>query len=271
MDLSIGFSTCPNDTFIFDAMVHGRIDCRGLTFVPQLADVEALNRMALEGRLDITKLSYAAYAQVSHRYQLLNAGSALGRGCGPLLISRGPIPMDKVSGLRLAIPGRMTTANLLLSHAFPQATDRVEMVFSAIEDAVLHGEVDAGVIIHESRFTYAAKGLHCLMDLGAHWELTTGQPIPLGGIAIRRNLPTEAKSSVDALVRQSVEHAFAHPDASHAYIMAHAQEMSPDVARQHIQLYVNQYSVDLGPEGRAAVRHLYAQAALTVQEPVFVG
>lgn len=271
MELSIGFSTCPNDTFIFDALVHGRVDRGALSFETHLADVEELNRMALEARLDITKLSYAAFALVSDRYQLLNAGSALGRGCGPLLIARGPTSEERWHHMRIARPGRMTTANLLLSHALPDAKDRTEYLFSQIEDAVLNGDADAGVIIHESRFTYAAKGLHKLMDLGGYWEQTTGQPIPLGGIAIRRELDEDLKIKVDRLVRQSVEHAFAHPQASNGYIMRHAQEMSPEVARQHIDLYVNSHSIDLGTDGRAAVRHLYAQAGLAVAEPVFVG
>jgi len=271
MQLSIGFSTCPNDTFIFDALVHGRIDCGGLRFNPHLADVEELNRFALETRLDITKMSYAAFALVSRHYQLLNAGSALGRGCGPLLISRGPIAKENWDRMRIAIPGRMTTANLLLSHALPKAANRTELLFSQIEKTVLSGDFDAGLIIHESRFTYAAKGLYKLIDLGEYWEQTTGQPIPLGGIAIRRDLDEDLKMKVDSLVRQSVEYAFAHPQASKEYIMHHAQEMSAEVARQHIDLYVNGHSIDLGTDGRAAVRHLYAQAGLVVEEPVFVG
>jgi 1,4-dihydroxy-6-naphthoate synthase len=263
MTLSLGFSPCPNDCFMFDAVVQGRIDLEGLSFAPHLADIEALNREAVAGRADVTKISYHAYAHCRRDYVLLDAGSALGRSCGPLLISSRPISADEVrqGTLRIAIPGVMTTANFLLGLAFPEARDRTPIVFSEIETALLDGRFDAGVIIHENRFTYEAKGLHKIVDLGEFWEQETGTPIPLGAIAVRRSLPDEVKRSVNRVVRRSVEHAFAHRGDSLAYVRAHAQEMSDDVMYKHIDLYVNQYSLDLGIEGRRAVNTMFDRAA----------
>jgi 1,4-dihydroxy-6-naphthoate synthase len=263
MKLSLGASPCPNDCFILDAIVHRRIDLEGLEFDVRLDDVEALNRAAFAGGLDVTKLSYHAFAFCADRYVALNAGSALGRNCGPLLISKRGIEVDEVANGRLAIaiPGRYTTANFLLGFAFPSATNRAEMVFSDIEGAVLGGAVDAGVIIHENRFTYAAKGLQKILDLGEHWEQETGYPIPLGGIAARRALPADVIGRVDRIFRRSVEFAMAHPDASLPYVRAHAQEMSDDVMYQHINLYVNEYSIDLGVDGRRAVALLLERVA----------
>ena len=262
MKLTLGFSPCPNDCFMFDALVHGRIDLEGLSFETHLADVEALNRAAFAGDADVTKLSYHAFAHCADRYAVLNAGSALGRGCGPLLISKRSISSDEVAagGLQIAIPGRYTTANLLLGLAFPKAQHKTEFVFSDIEGAVLDGRVDAGAIIHENRFTYQGKGLHKIVDLGELWEETSGAPIPLGGIVVRRGLSPEVQQAVDRVVRRSVEYAFAHPDASCAYVRAHAQEMDEAVMRQHIELYVNDYSVDLGADGRRAVSALFDRA-----------
>jgi len=277
MALSLGYSPCPNDCFMFDAMVHERIDLEGLSFAPHLADVEALNREAFAGAADVTKLSYHAYAYCRANYELLDAGSALGRGCGPLLISARPIAPDEVrSGrLRIAIPGVYTTANFLLGLAFPEAIDRTPLVFSDIEGALLDGRFDAGVIIHENRFTYEAKGLHKIVDLGEFWEKETGAPIPLGAIAVRRSLPRDVKEKVNRAVRGSVEFAFAHREASLPYVRAHAQEMSEDVMYKHIDLYVNQYSVDLGQDGRRAVALLFEKAAAlglvpSSPEPLFL-
>ncbi len=257
MKLSIGFSPCPNDTFIFDALIHGRIDREGLDFELVLSDVEELNQKAFRGDLDITKLSYHALAWLRDKYQLLDAGSALGRNCGPLLIAPQPIPREEISALRIGIPGKYTTANFLLDFAFPEIRQKKEMLFSEIENAVLEGKVDAGLIIHENRFTFADKGLVKLIDLGEYWEEATGNPIPLGGIAIRRSLPDGLKSRVNRLIRKSVGFAFAHPEASEPFVGKHAQEMDPAVMQQHIRLYVNEYSIDLGSEGRSAVQHLF--------------
>lgn len=277
MNLTLGFSPCPNDCFMFDAIVNGRIDLEGLSFTTHLADVEALNRETFAGRADVTKLSYHAYAYCRRDYALLTAGSALGRNCGPLLISARPITADEVrSGrLRIAIPGVYTTANFLLGLAFPEATDRTPLVFSEIEGALLDGRFDAGVIIHENRFTYQDKGLHKIVDLGEFWEGETGTPIPLGAIAIRRSLPDAVKQTVNRLVRRSVEYAFAHREASLPYVRAHAQEMSEAVMYKHIDLYVNDFSVDLGPEGTRAVTTMFDKAsALSLvppsSDPIFV-
>jgi 1,4-dihydroxy-6-naphthoate synthase len=263
MKLSLGFSPCPNDCFMFDAIVNGRVELEGLEFEVRLADVEALNQAAFAGGADVTKLSYHAYAYCVGDYVLLDAGSALGRNCGPLLISRRPIAGDEVAAgnVSIAIPGRYTTANLLLGLAFPDARRKTELVFSAIEDALLNGEFDAGVIIHENRFTYAAKGLRKIVDLGEFWERTTGAPIPLGGIVIRRSLPTAVQQRVNRVLRRSVEYAFAHRAASLPFVRRHAQEMSDDVMYKHIDLYVNDYSIDLGLEGRRAVEVLFAEGA----------
>jgi len=263
MPLSLGFSPCPNDCFMFDAIVNHRIDLEGLSFEPHLADVEALNRETFSGAADVTKLSYHAYGYCRSDYVLLDAGSALGRNCGPLLISARPITPEEVrqGNLRIAIPGVYTTANFLLGLAFPEARDRTPLVFSDIEGALLDGRFDAGVIIHENRFTYEAKGLYRIVDLGEFWEQETGTPIPLGAIAVRRSLPDGVKQTINRLVRRSVEYAFAHRDASLPYVRAHAQEMSEEVMYKHIDLYVNEYSVALGDEGKRAVRTLFDRAA----------
>jgi 1,4-dihydroxy-6-naphthoate synthase len=262
---------------MFDAIVNRRIDLEGLAFAERLADVEALNRSAFAGEPDVTKLSYHAFAYCAEAYVLLDAGSALGRGCGPLVISRRTISKAEMAagGLRIAIPGRFTTANFLFSLAFPAARDKTELLFSEIEGGVLSGAYDAGVIIHENRFTYAARGLKKVIDLGEFWEAETGAPIPLGGIAIRRSLPDEVKRKVNRVVRRSVEYAFAHRDASLPYVRAHAQEMSDEVMYKHIDLYVNEYSVDLGVEGRRAVEQLFDRARTlelvpAAREPLFL-
>lgn len=262
MTLTLGFSPCPNDCFMFDAIVHRRIDLEGLDFTVVMQDVEALNRAAFAGTIDVTKLSYHAYAYCAGQFALLDAGSALGRGCGPLLVSKRPIDAGEVSRgtLRIAIPGRYTTANLLLGLAFPAARNTVEMVFSDIEGAVTAGGVDAGVIIHENRFTYESRGLRKVIDLGDYWERETGAPIPLGAIVVKRSLGDVGRA-VNRVMRRSVEYAFAHPDVSRPFVRAHAQEMAEDVMAQHIALYVNEYSIDLGAEGRRAVEVLFERAA----------
>ena len=265
MTLSLGFSPCPNDCFMFDAIVNRRIDLEDLEFSIRMADVEALNRAAFAGETDVTKLSYHAYAHCTGDYVLLDAGSALGRNCGPLLISKRSIPLDEVAAgtLAIAIPGRYTTANFLLGLAFPAALNRTELLFSDIETAVLDGRFDAGLIIHENRFTYAAKGLKKIIDLGEFWEGETGAPIPLGGIVVNRSLPGEVQRAVNRVLRRSVEYAFAHRGASLPFVREHAQEMSEDVMYRHIDLYVNEYSIDLGVEGKRAVELLFERAAAT--------
>jgi 5,8-dihydroxy-2-naphthoate synthase len=262
MTLTLGFSPCPNDCFMFDAIVHRRIDLEGLDFNVRMADIEALNAGAFAGQADVTKLSFHAYAYCIGNYVLLDAGSALGRNCGPLLISKRAISRDEVARgeLKIAIPGKYTTAHFLLSLAFPRATDKTELLFSAIEGAVLDGSFDAGLIIHENRFTYAAKGLKKIIDLGEYWEAETGAAIPLGGIVVNRALPEDVRQKVNRIVRRSVEYAFANRTASLPFVREHAQEMSEDVMYQHIDLYVNEYSVDLGRGGRRAIEVLFERA-----------
>ena len=222
-----------------------------------LADVEELNRMAIQGKLDVTKISYNAFAQVHSKYQLLNAGSALGNNCGPLLISKKQLSEEQINKSKIAIPGKNTTANFLMSFAFPKAQNKHEFLFSEIERVVLNSEVDAGVIIHENRFTFEEKGLVKIADLGEVWEQQTGFPIPLGGIAVHRRVPPRHRILFDGLLRQSVQYAFDNPDASKEYVKCHSQEMDEAVMRSHIELYVNQYSLDLGEKGKAAIAKMF--------------
>jgi 1,4-dihydroxy-6-naphthoate synthase len=265
MKLTLGFSPCPNDCFMFDAIVHRRIDLEGLEFDVRMADVEALNKVAFACDADVTKLSFHAYAHCVPNYVLLDAGSALGRSCGPLLISKRRISTDEVAAgdLRIAIPGKYTTANFLMGLAFPAAKDKTELLFSAIEPAVACGQYDAGLIIHENRFTYEQKGLKKIIDLGEFWERQTGAPIPLGGIVVRRSLPDDVKVRINRIMRRSVEYARTHPEVSLPFVRAHAQEMSEDVMYRHIDLYVNEHSVDLGSEGRRAIEVLFERARAT--------
>lgn len=260
MHLSLGFSPCPNDTFIFDALVNNKIDTKGLTFDTRLEDVETLNNWALQGKLDITKLSFAVYLKVKDKYTLLNSGSALGRGCGPLLIAKKHIAPEEIKNCKIAIPGDNTTANLLFSIAHPEAVNKQVMLFSEIENAVLNGTADAGVIIHENRFTYQQKGLVKLMDMGEYWESATGNPIPLGGIFIKKDIPADTRAQIDALIRESLQYAYRDYPQLSSYVTAHAQEMDEHVMRQHIDLYVNDFSLGLGEEGHAAVEALMEAA-----------
>lgn len=259
MKLTIGYSPCPNDCFIFDALVHNKIDTEGLQFEVRLEDVESLNKKALNGYLDITKLSYHAYAYALDHYILLRAGSALGFNCGPLLVHSTKFKLD-LQNMKVAIPGKLTTANLLLSIAFPDLKEKKEYVFSEIENAVLSGEVDAGLIIHENRFTYKEKGLEKILDLGEYWDAMIHAPIPLGGIVIKREMDPELQQKVNRLIKKSVEFAFANPESCMDYVRAHAQEMSEEVMKKHIALYVNDFSVDLGETGINAVKLLFDKA-----------
>lgn len=249
MKLTLGFSPCPNDTFIFDALIHHKIDTEGLEFEVYFDDVETLNQKALKGELDITKLSFHAFAYVANQYALLDAGSALGFGVGPLLISKEKFDEDLSADLQVGIPGKYTTANFLLGIAYPHLQNKKVMVFSEIEAALLNKEIDLGLIIHENRFTYQDKGLNKIVDLGDYWEKLTGCAIPLGGIVINRNLDKEVQLKVNRLIRKSVEYAFANPKSCREFIRQHAQEMDEAVMYKHIELYVNKYSVDLGEEG----------------------
>jgi len=260
MKLTLGFSPCPNDTFIFDALVNGKIDTHGITFDYVMEDVETLNIWAEQGKLDITKLSYNTFIHTVNQYALLHSGSALGEGVGPLLVSKQPLDLSKIDTYKIAIPGFKTTANLLFTLAFPQAKNKTELVFSEIEAAVLNGEYDAGLIIHEGRFTYQQKGLTKLIDMGDWWEKTTNAAIPLGGIVIRRSLDKKLCATVDSIIKESLAFSWKrYPDLSD-FITANAQEMEEDVMRKHIQLYVNEYSNDLGEKGRKAITILFDKA-----------
>jgi 1,4-dihydroxy-6-naphthoate synthase len=254
MTMTLGFSPCPNDTFIFDALVNKKIDTEGLDFEVLLEDVETLNQWAMQGKLDISKISYGVLPLVMDRYELLDAGGALGKGVGPLLISRKPpVSLLDIPSRTVAIPGERTTAHLLFSLAFPRARYKEFMLFSSIEDAVLSGKADAGVIIHENRFTYQQKGLTKLLDLGEFWEKETGAPIPLGGIVFRRGQDPTLAIKINRLIRTSLEYAFDHYPALPDYVRAHAQEMDETVMRRHIDLYVNNYSLSLGKDGENAI------------------
>ncbi len=261
MKLTLGFSTCPNDTFIFDAAVHKKIDTLGIDFEVVLGDVEELNKKAFEGEIDITKLSYHAYAYASNNYVLLNSGSALGNNNGPLLISKKKIYPDEINDLKIAIPGKYTTANLLLGIAYPQSKNKVTYLFSDIEDAILEEEVDAGLIIHENRFTYEAKGLKKIIDLGEFWENHSQMPIPLGGIVIHRKYSVEFQNKISNIIKCSIKYAYKNPTSSLNYIKKYAQEMNAEVMKKHIDLYVNKYSLELGIKGKKAIKILYDEAS----------
>lgn len=259
--LSLGFSPCPNDTYIFHALVHGRVAMPSASFAaPLLEDVETLNAWALECRLDVTKLSFHALGHVLDRYALLRTGAALGRGCGPLLVTGGARG-GRMDAWRIAIPGELTTAALLLRIYRPDCRNLIVLRFDRIMEAICRGEVDAGVIIHESRFTYRDQGLHCIQDLGEWWEQTTGLPIPLGCIAARRTLSPALRGEVEAAIAASIRWADEHPEDGWDYIRSHAQEIGPEVMRSHIGLYVNDFSRDLGEDGLHAVRELLRRGA----------
>lgn len=276
MKLTLGFSPCPNDTFIFDALVNKKIDAEGLEFEVILEDVETLNQWSFEQRLDITKLSYPAFFQNLDKYVLLNSGAALGKGVGPLLISKQDIQYSTfdIQHSTIALPGKNTTAHLLFSFAYPDAKNKIFMRFNKIEDFVLtgssqvspiggdsEGAAGLGVIIHENRFTYQQKGLHKVTDLGEYWENKMHVPIPLGGITVKRSIDKEISLKIDKLIRKSIEFAFANYPLIPGYVKQHAQEMSEDVMRQHIGLYVNNFSIDLGNDGKNAIETLYEVAS----------
>jgi 1,4-dihydroxy-6-naphthoate synthase len=273
--LTLGFSPCPNDTFIFDALVNNKIDTEGVELDVQLEDVQTLNQWAIEGKLDITKLSYGVLPLAADKYIVLNSGSALGKGVGPLLISSSEQEILNVEENTIAIPGKNTTAHLLFSLAYPHAKNKIFLRYDEIENFVLENK-GLGVIIHENRFTYQAKGLHKIIDLGDFWEKKTGNPIPLGGIVINRNFDLQLQQKVDSLIKKSIEYAFSNYPLLNDYIRKHSQEMSEDVMRKHIDLYVNNYSIELGENGKAAVQYLLSiyqknnPSVTFLQQDVFV-
>ncbi len=256
MKLTLGFSPCPNDTFIFDALVNKKIDTGDFEFETVLEDVQTLNQWALQGKLDISKISYGVLPLVLNNYDLLDAGGALGKGVGPLLIAKKQIDLSVINDCTIAIPGKNTTAHLLFLLAFPQAVKKQFLVFNEIEDAVLSGKVDCGVIIHENRFTYQQRGLIKLIDLGEFWEQKTGCPIPLGGIVMNKKFDNEIQQKINALIKKSVEFAFSNYPQLPDYVKQHSQEMEEHVMRQHIDLYVNNYSITLGEDGKNAIEML---------------
>lgn len=259
MKFTLGFSPCPNDTFIFDALVNKKIDTGELEFEPLLEDVQTLNQWAIEGKLDISKISYGVLPLVLSQYKMLHSGGALGKGVGPLLISANAVDIHKpgfnIDDYTIAIPGENTTAHILFSLVYPKAKNKVFKVFHEIEDFLLStaGGKTLGVIIHENRFTYQNKGLFKLMDLGDFWEKKTGYPIPLGGIALKKNIPLTIQKSIEALIKESIVYAFNNYPYLPGYIRRYSQEMEEAVMRQHIDLYVNEYSLDIGAEGKNAV------------------
>ncbi|HEY9342226.1 MAG TPA: 1,4-dihydroxy-6-naphthoate synthase [Hanamia sp.] len=273
MIYTLGFSPCPNDTFIFDALVNHKIDTGDFKFSVQLEDVETLNEMALNGKLDFTKISYGVLPMIAKNYKVLNSGSALGKGVGPLLISKAPVDFDEVENYTIAIPGENTTAHLLFSLAFPKAKNKIFKRYDEIEKAVLESEKVLGVIIHENRFTYMDKGLHKIVDLGNYWEEKTGLPIPLGGIVGKRNLDASILKRVDALIKKSIEYAFSNYPLITDYVKEHSQEMEPEVMKKHIDLYVNKFSINLGKEGKNAIQQfmdIYRSTRETLNQPVLL-
>jgi 1,4-dihydroxy-6-naphthoate synthase len=265
-NISIGYSPCPNDTFIFYALIHGKIDTEDFIFQETLLDVETLNRLALSSNLDVTKISYHAFGFLRKDYCLLRSGSAMGRGCGPLIVSKEGNGLEDLQGKRIAIPGRLTTANLLLqlfdSDSGIQPSSVVEMPFHRIMDSVSNGNVEAGLLIHEGRFTYHLHGLKKVIDLGEWWENATGLPLPLGGILAKRNLGKDVIKKVDSLIRKSIEYSLSHRDEPKVYMKQHSQELEDQVIDQHINLYVNDYSLDFGEEGLSAVKELFRKAEM---------
>jgi 1,4-dihydroxy-6-naphthoate synthase len=256
MRLSLGFSPCPNDTFIFDALVNNKIDTEGLEFDVVLEDIQTLNEWSTQGKLDITKLSFPAFFHNNNKYQMLNSGAALGKGVGPLLIAKRMVNVPDVEHCSIAIPGEQTTANFLLSFAFPMAKQKTPVLFSSIEDAVLMEKFDLGVIIHENRFTYQQKGLIKICDLGQVWEEKQNAPIPLACIAAKSSFDDELRNKISELIKRSVEFAFEHYPEITSYTKEHAQAMDENIMRQHIELYVNNYSISLGDDGRRAIDQL---------------
>lgn len=273
MIYTLGFSPCPNDTFIFDALVNHKIDTGDFKFSVRLEDVETLNEMALNGKLDFTKISYGVLPMIAKNYKVLNSGSALGKGVGPLLISKSPVDFDEVENYTIVIPGENTTAHLLFSLAFPKAKNKIFKRYDEIEKAVLESEKVLGVIIHENRFTYMDKGLHKIVDLGNYWEEKTGLPIPLGGIVGKRNFDAVILKRVDALIKKSIEYAFSNYPLITDYVKKHSQEMEPEVMKKHIDLYVNKFSINLGKEGKNAIQQfmdIYRSTRETLNQPVLL-
>jgi 1,4-dihydroxy-6-naphthoate synthase len=271
--LTIGFSPCPNDTYIFNAMINGLIPNQDLEYNCVMEDVEVLNKLSMKEEIDVVKISYFAYSKISEKYQLLRAGGALGSNCGPILVSNSKGEKPTPESL-IAIPGFNTTANLLLSLAYPECTFKEAVLFSDIESGVIEGRYDFGLIIHESRFTYKSKGLHKVMDLGEYWEGYKNLPIPLGAIAIKRSLPEDVKLRINNYIRDSILFANDHVTKTMEFVKVHAQEMQEEVMKAHINLYVNDYSLDVGTKGKEAVDCLFEEISfrdkVVFHKPIFI-
>ena len=268
-ELSLAISPCPNDTFMFWALLHGQIDTFGLTFNAAMRDIEQLNRAAAEQEFDMIKISYARYPKISREYQMLTSGSALGFGNGPLLVSRRKIYPDEIPHLRIAIPGAETTANMLLTIACPEAKNKKEYLFSDIEEVVLSDEADAGLLIHETRFTYHQKGLLKVLDLGEYWEKISSLPLPLGGIAVRRDFSQEKKQKINTALKESIRYAMQNPHLPEQFVKRHAQTMDWRVCRKHIDLYVNDFSIELGDVGEKAVETFFEKCCFSnITKPI---
>lgn len=260
MKIKLNFSTCPNDTFMFDALVNRKIDCKGLQFEVHMADIEELNSIAMTQNVDVSKLSYATYPLIKENYKILTAGSALGYGSGPLLVSKHKVFKEELSDVTVAIPGEHTTANRLLEIAFPEIQRKKQYLFSDISEAILDGEVEAGVLIHEERFTYASKGLQLVADLGKEWENRFHLPIALGAIVVNRSLEPKVQHLINTLLEESIRYAFANPLSSREFVKKHARELSDETIDKHIKMFVNDYSLNIGAEGREAVIRLLGDA-----------
>lgn len=259
MKIRLNFSTCPNDTFMFDALVNKKIDCKGLEFDVHMADIEELNSIAMTQEVDVSKLSYATYPSIRDNYKILTSGSALGYGSGPLLVSKHKIFKEELSDVTVAVPGKHTTANRLLEIAFPEILRKKYYLFSDISEAILSGEVDAGVLIHEERFTYAAKGLQLVADLGEEWENRFHLPIALGAIVVNRSLEPETQQLINTLLEDSIRYAFKNPLSSREFVKQYARELSDETIERHIKMFVNDYSLNIGNEGREAVVKLLGE------------
>ncbi|HEY3389637.1 MAG TPA: 1,4-dihydroxy-6-naphthoate synthase [Prolixibacteraceae bacterium] len=275
MLLTLGISACPIDTYIFDAMIHGRIDTEGIEFELIVADAEALNKRALAGEIDITRISYHAYAYISDSYALLNSGNTVGFQNGPILVSKYKVYPDEINTLKIAIPEKYNTANLLLNIAYPDHKNKKEYHFSDIEEVVLSGEMDAGLIINENPFTYRQKGLKKVVDIGEIWESKTGTAIPLEGIAVNRKFSAEVRQKIDRIMRRSVEFAIENPKLSYPFVKQYAQAMDDLLIESLIKLYVNEFTRELGIEGRKAIETLYREATTIgiipkVRDDIFV-
>lgn len=274
MKLKLAFSTCPNDTFMFEAIVNKRVDTLNYDFELTLADIDVLNKLTSNNEADIAKISFNNYPLISKNYQLLRSGSAIGFGNGPMIISKHKIELNELKYKKIAIPGENTTANLLLKRLFPDIRTKKVYLFSDIEHAILENEVDAGLIIHETRFTYKQRGLQQIADLGHEWEKQTGLPLPLGGIAIKRDLSEKIKTDIQQIMQESVNYAINNPKKSMLYVKSHAQEISDEVVNQHIDLYVNSKSIRIDSESESAINELLSISSefnnVILNKPIFI-